>query len=435
MSRADNIRHQSEVERLGQTEGVGAETTVRRIIRDIVIGVVSGLVIDATTQYFRLDFLFPVLPYIWFLIFLVLTYDGLKRSKTVESWLVHVYGKLNKRQRVLSYFVVAIIGIGIAELYWLGVARIFSPRKPTGPFAFTESIPDVVTVVVDNGANIHMEVNLQSADIQKTKFTGLFVINGQRPLAVYIEDRTFFVDTHIGDGSGRDAIEVKRNNLTVKPAEWDRNFSANAVEVVDANQRPIFQMIRKRANLIQVAGLFAAKGAIFDARPIKALFKYPAWKFPGIYSDDVAAKFPSQGPYAPTTLVRLDTRGLISTTQALSEKLRAIGKEWDDGYFHNNAAAIQHMNAAATQEEKNRYTSQRVRDNDDLLDSLKQRFDREYLESSQSLRAELTRRTERPEEVLKPLDVPPLLRGDVAAGPNPFNDVADYLDRLASRLH
>ncbi len=171
----------------------------------------------------------------------------------------------------------------------------FAFRKPAPrkrgrniePFAFTEDIPDTVTILLDNGANMHMTLNLKSEAIQKDKFSGLLELDGERPLTVYIQDRTFYVDASITDGSGHTAIQIKKNKFEVKPAEWDRNFSPNAVEIVDSIQRPMFQMIRKRANLIQINGLFvSSKGSIFDIRPPKALFKYPAWKYLGKYSEE-----------------------------------------------------------------------------------------------------------------------------------------------------
>ncbi len=325
----------------------------------------------------------------------------------------------------------------------VGSTVIIHPETPAKsakaePFAFTEEIPDIVTVLLANGAGIHLVVNLQSTTIQKEKFSGLLNMDGERPLTVYIQDGTFYVDTSITDGSGREAIQIRKNGLAVKPSAWDRNFSSNAVEIVDANQRPIFQMIRKRANLIQVAGLFVSpKGAVFDARPIKPLFKYPAWKYPGKYAEESSDESPDESPgnpYSPKALSQLDGAELRVRTHALCTKIRALGKEWDAGYFKNNEKALQSMNAAKSKEEKEAYGNQRMADNERLFRSLEARFNGEHGRNAKALKAELSHRVDKPIDVFKPPVVPPLLESGIAAGSNPFNDVADYLEKLDGQI-
>jgi hypothetical protein len=173
------------------------------------------------------------------------------------GWGIYPHSReFTKRSKWLSLIMFVMIGSLLGMCSWLLLRRSLRVEtakndidvpKPVieAPFAFTEPIPDVVTVVIDNGAGFHIETSLRTVDIQKTPFTGLLDIGGLRPLAVYIQNGTFFVDASITDGTGHEAVQIKRNKLEVKPAEWDRNFSPNAVEVVDRNQRPIFQMIRK----------------------------------------------------------------------------------------------------------------------------------------------------------------------------------------------
>jgi len=40
------------------------ESAVGKIVRDVVLGVLGGIVIEATIQRFNLEWLFPFLPYI-----------------------------------------------------------------------------------------------------------------------------------------------------------------------------------------------------------------------------------------------------------------------------------------------------------------------------------------------------------------------------------
>ena len=279
-------------------------------------------------------------------------------------------------------------------------------HKESQSFAFTESISDTVTVLLDNGANIHFEVHLQSTSIQKQKSNGLLNLDGERPLTVYIQDGTFYVDASITDGSGHKAIQIERNKLEVNPSGWDRNFSANAVEVVDSSQRPVFQMIRKRANLIQISGLFiSSKGSVFDARPPKALFKYPAWKYPGEYAEQSPGESPDESPgnpYSPNALSQLTSAELRAQTQTLCTQIRALSKEWNEGYFENNKKALQAMNAAKSQEVRKFYANQRMAGNEQLFRSLEARFNREYRRNAKSLIVKLSLRVNRPTDAFKP---------------------------------
>jgi hypothetical protein len=112
-----------------------SEETTPKIARDIVIGVVAGIVIEATIQFFQLGALFPVLPYIWFGIAMYLTLDGLRRSRRVQDKLIALYGRQGKRQRTMSYIIVGLIGIVVAEGYWFTIKKAFEIRasKATPP--------------------------------------------------------------------------------------------------------------------------------------------------------------------------------------------------------------------------------------------------------------------------------------------------------------
>jgi hypothetical protein len=122
------------------------ERAILKIVRDIVIGVLGGVVIDATLEYFRVEILFPVLPYIWLSIACFLTVDGVRRSRTVESYALKLYGSLDARRRMISYIVVAIVGAGVFDLYWLGISRVFQARGPMKA-SFSEKAKESNTVL------------------------------------------------------------------------------------------------------------------------------------------------------------------------------------------------------------------------------------------------------------------------------------------------
>jgi hypothetical protein len=108
--------------------------------------VLGGVVIDATLEYFRVEILFPVLPYIWLSIACFLTVDVVRRSRTVESYALKLYGSLDARRRMISYIVVAIVGAGVFDLYWLGISRVFQARGPMKA-SFSEKAKESNTVL------------------------------------------------------------------------------------------------------------------------------------------------------------------------------------------------------------------------------------------------------------------------------------------------
>jgi len=103
-------------------------------------------------------------------------------------------------------------------------------------------------------------------------------------------------------------IEVEDNAVTIGNELVDRNFSENAFEVVNKQGDPLFQMIRKNAGSIQINGIFSTGNiSRITGKPVflwmsdetgmewkstqperwhlKPIFKYPAWKYPGVYAD------------------------------------------------------------------------------------------------------------------------------------------------------
>lgn len=308
-------------------------------------------------------------------------------------------------------------------------------KKPTvAPFAFTESLPDKVSLLLSNGAGMRITVTLNTAALEKEKFTGLLDLNGDRPITAYVQDGVFYVDATIMDLSGHKVVQIKKNKVEVMPAGWDMNFSANAVEVVDANQHPIFQMIRRRANVIQIAGLFVGKGGtMFDARPAKTLFKYPSWEFRGQYAP--REPISQQDQMAAKRYSRMTDAELRSNVQQLCSKIRNLGAEWNEAYFRNNKRAIAAINSAKSEEEKEAYGTKRMTENEHEYKLLEARFDREYRNEGNLLAAELLRRVETPAEALNSEHTtPPLLQAGVAAGANPWDEVCNYLETLARRL-
>ncbi len=92
--------------------------------------------------------------------------------------------------------------------------------------------------------------------------------------------------------------------LDKKPANWDINSSENAFEIAVDGKTPVFQMIRRDENTIEVDGVFnngrdteyvtpegmlhnplkppGSRGSQYKA--LGLIFKYPSWKYPGVYA-------------------------------------------------------------------------------------------------------------------------------------------------------
>lgn len=169
---------------------------------------------------------------------------------------------------------------------------------------FREKDTGIYTIVIGGSAIGFWEDTLTNGPISPMKSDGvelfqLYVLNGH-----------FYVDTKVFVGPGIADVEVRRNeialNSTKNPA-WDRNYTDNAVEIVNQNQIPMFQMIFETPRKVRINGVFRLaynKLAVYvpggsqlielNPRepnqqfvvPLKPLFKYPSWKYPGKFVDE-----------------------------------------------------------------------------------------------------------------------------------------------------
>ena len=112
---------------------------------------------------------------------------------------------------------------------------------------------------------------------------------------------TLLMHFTLWSGDGKPPIEITNNDFVVRTPGWDRNSSVNALEVVNSDNVPIFQMIRKNPSNITVNGIFPSpSGLLIIAGPnglsvyvdkvppdfvLRPIFKYPSWKYPGQYAE------------------------------------------------------------------------------------------------------------------------------------------------------
>lgn len=123
-----------------------------------------------------------------------------------------------------------------------------------------------------------------------------FQFGGQKPFAVYMENGTIYVDVNIpGPNADSPAIEIKKNEFSQPPSRWDRNFDDSALEFVNQNGVPVFQMIYGDSE-VRIMGVFdLGNGAVLVANGSvtsissrgptisgpAAIFKYPSYSHKG----------------------------------------------------------------------------------------------------------------------------------------------------------
>jgi hypothetical protein len=163
---------------------------------------------------------------------------------------------------------------------------------------------EIATVVLGGFGAGYPYSHLESA-------TGIPIRIGDfAPVNLHVTGGKLYADVKVY-GDGESPIVVKNNEFVVRPQGWDKNSSQNALEVVDNNLRPVFQLIYKGRAQIQLNGIFAARGRVIlasegtslvDPRPeaikafsLKPIFKYPSWKYPGQYSDEMPPTAKGEG--------------------------------------------------------------------------------------------------------------------------------------------
>lgn len=124
-----------------------------------------------------------------------------------------------------------------------------------------------------------------------------FNFGGHLPVQVYVEANKLYADVEVFNKSGLPPIKITKNILSGLPHNWDSNKNENALEVVNENGMPIYQLIYKKDGHIQLNGIFPFPGGLVLADDkqmvlnpslpakleIKRIFKYPSWKYPAVY--------------------------------------------------------------------------------------------------------------------------------------------------------
>ncbi len=124
-----------------------------------------------------------------------------------------------------------------------------------------------------------------------------FDLGGHVPIKVYMEGKILYADVEVFGEAGLPPIKIKKNVLFDLPHNWDSNKSESALEVVDENSVPVYQLIYKRDGHIILNGIFPFPGGLVLADDkemvvnprlpanlvLRRIFKYPSWKYPAVY--------------------------------------------------------------------------------------------------------------------------------------------------------
>ncbi|MGO8667648.1 MAG: hypothetical protein ACLQUW_05730 [Desulfobaccales bacterium] len=160
---------------------------------------------------------------------------------------------------------------------------------------FREKI-EKVTIGIGNNSMVY-DINI----LRQQKVNPL-TLGGYCPITAYVEGDKLFADVTIYGGSGKPPIEIAHNEFVVRPPLWDKNSNKDALEVVDENNNPVFQIIYRSQSQVIINGIFPYPGGrvvlsgeegmlinppLSAKISLKRIFKYPSWQYPGQLDDAV----------------------------------------------------------------------------------------------------------------------------------------------------
>jgi len=165
-------------------------------------------------------------------------------------------------------------------------------KKPT----FTEKTESCTFSLSENGFTCFCKIS----DLNNKKPITPFYINGFYPITLYIENGKPYIDTQIYSLRGMPPIEIKHNEISNMPPNWDLNSNERALEIVDENNNPVFQYIYKTSSHIIFKGIIVGprgelvladkKLTICYVKPdnfkLIKIFKHPAWRYPGQFEEE-----------------------------------------------------------------------------------------------------------------------------------------------------
>ena len=130
-----------------------------------------------------------------------------------------------------------------------------------------------------------------------------FQFGNNQPFRAYVRSNRFFVEAEFAsDTRASHRLKIANGQVSSIPPSCDKNFNANAFEIVDNLNKPILQLIYKTPEHVVINGLFEGGGVRtfafggttrtfpqtqpFPLAPDRvAYFKYPSSKYRGVVAE------------------------------------------------------------------------------------------------------------------------------------------------------
>jgi hypothetical protein len=235
----------------------------------IVVGIIAGVVIAMTKEFrWLLFFTFP---------FGCLAFWSFFRA-------------VINQQRAAWLCIIGCSILFLGGLDWLSKALQPSSAQPKNESDTRPPIREKVEEIT-----VRIGTTSATVPISQLRTTGYapFVLGDLIPVKIYEDAGHTFTDVAIYGGPGRPTLELKKNEFVDRtPSGWDRNFSDAAIEVVNEDSVPMFQLIYETPSRIRVAGILPfTKGIVVISndgiminptaavKPLQPIFKYPSWQF------------------------------------------------------------------------------------------------------------------------------------------------------------
>lgn len=198
-----------------------------------------------------------------------------------------------------KYFIVPIIAVILTIVYSVQ-PQFFQPILPkqeaTQLSHFSSGFPfrsDELTLTFGGGEGASF--TLSRKDLEQAKTSSTFRFGAQIPFNAYVDRGKLFIDINVFTGADLSPIHIKRNAILDLPDRWDGNYDYHALEIVNADTVPVFQLAYISEDHVVIKGIFPVQGglAIADENGLsyvhgtrvlfygtKPIFKYPSWKNP-----------------------------------------------------------------------------------------------------------------------------------------------------------
>jgi len=204
------------------------------------------------------------------------------------------------------YIIVGVFGVAIFTILagygWLKLKQESEPLRGK----ISGKILDETKPYILNFGNNFREFNgnILKQGINLAKLSVVYIEGVNIPIKLYSENNRLLIDATIYDKNNTIIGQIIRNEWEIIRGNIrDRNYSINAFEIIDNENKPVLQIYLGEGNNIFFGGYFynanekkyyySTEGITYIESPMKTIFKYPSSKYLGKLNDpDNLPKFP-----------------------------------------------------------------------------------------------------------------------------------------------